>query len=209
MMLLQGAEQVEFERYPGMAGRHHRVGHELVALRAAPVAIEADIGTNLRPIQRHKTRTDIGGVGRGAGVMHRQPAFRRTVATFAAHTVPRQKFAPAIIARNIRRMATQTGGRGGGIPQLQRTCNGAAPRARQNGHGPAVGTGGRGWILPACDLVLADNGAISFRTAMTGGAGAACNAHVPPRGMARHLQHCGNGDEERGKTAQGGGDAVP
>ncbi len=168
MVLLEGAEQVELERQPRMAGRHHRMGNELVAPGAAPVAIETDLRADSRPLERGHAVGDVRRMRPGAGIMDREPTPRRAVAGFAAHPVAGEKFRASAGIGDAGGVAAEARGRRSGIAEAQRGGDRPPPRAREHCERAAVRAAWRGRFLPARDLVLPNHRAIAFGPAVAG-----------------------------------------
>ena len=84
---LQGAEQVELEGDPRVAGGHDLVADELAVAGAAEVAVQADRGARLGIVQRDHAAGDIGRVAGAQRVVAGQPAAGAAVAGLAADAV--------------------------------------------------------------------------------------------------------------------------
>ena len=176
VVLLEGGEKLQLERQSRMARAHHLMGHELVRLVTAPVAIEADIGTHDGVFERRHTPRHIVGVADADGVVAGDPASRRPMAALAADAVGNLE-AGAAHGGGLR-MATQTGRRVLGRAQTQPARDGLRARIGQGAPGPAVRSAGTGGVLPADQFVLAHDGPVRGLTAMAGRAGAGRHALV-------------------------------
>lgn len=141
MMLLQRGKQIELERDPRMACGHHRMGDELVAVGAAVMAVETDLGAHLRLLERDHARRHIGLMRGRLRIVHRQPVGGGTMAAFAADAVRRQEARPAPLGRNQGRMAAEALRCRRRRAETERFGDLAATRPRQHGIGAAMRPG--------------------------------------------------------------------
>src|SRR3569833_1951570 len=105
MRRLQGQEGVHLEAQARMPGRHH-------AVRSEPIRRAVMTGqTELRPLPQVSGRVhafcDVVAIGRSLRSMRRQPILRAPVAGLATHAVGKGKFLPALLWRDVIRMAVE------------------------------------------------------------------------------------------------------
>src|SRR6185503_10873439 len=138
-----------------------------------------------RILERHQAARDVVGVGAADRIMARDPARGGAVAGLAADAVALLEARAARSRRGA--VAAQAHRRAARLADAEPLRDHLAARLLKDRISAAVRAGGARRILPQHDLVLADDRAVAFASAVAGGAAAAGDADEG--GAARALGH--------------------